>query len=119
MTASQVHHYVSTACLHGLCDERCRSSCKYCGATCEHDCHPQDGTRLQPPPWVDQARDGFVRLLAVLAEHNIDLARAEPDLHEAVRFDRAWFWARGEVQPPGEWTPPSPAISDDNGTQGL
>lgn len=100
------HAYVSTACWHGLCDERCRSTCKFCDAPCQHDCHLEQVDRVLPPPWVDQARDGFVRLLSVLEEAGIDLRTAEPDLHQLIRFDPAWFWARGEVQPPGEWRAP-------------
>jgi hypothetical protein len=98
------HHYISTACMHGLCDERCRSSCKYCGAMCQHDCHPQDGTQTLPPPWVDQARDLASALLAAVGGPS-GLAELSPALYRRYRTDPHLFWLRGEVQPPGEWTP--------------
>lgn len=33
------HRYVSTACVHGLHRDRCRSNCKFCGALCACRCH--------------------------------------------------------------------------------
>lgn len=39
--AELVHHYVSTACQHGL-HERCRRECKFCKAKCACECgHPK------------------------------------------------------------------------------
>ena len=32
--AASKHHYVSTACAHGL-HSRCRSTCKFCATACE------------------------------------------------------------------------------------
>jgi hypothetical protein len=93
-----VHHYVSTACLHGLCDERCRSTCKFCDAPCEHECHPQTGDRVLPPSWVDQARDIARRLYTEVAFLPVDLA-------EEIAADPHLWWLRGEEQPPGQWTP--------------
>lgn len=107
------HHYLSTACWHEHHDgepgmhAQCRLSCKSCDQSCSCPNHPENDDRPAPPPWVDQARDGFIRLLAVVRENGIDLSRAEPDLNEAVRYDPDWFWARGEVQPAGEWHPTS------------
>jgi hypothetical protein len=105
-----VHHYLSTACMHGLCDKRCRSSCKYCDATCEHDCHPQQGERELPPPWVGQARDIAIELANVFGgwEH------VQGDLGDRIRHDPHLFWLRGETQPAGEWKQPQPG-NDPNG----
>ena len=38
LSAAGQHRYLSTACLHGACAE-CREMCKFCDATCLHDCH--------------------------------------------------------------------------------
>lgn len=37
------HHYLSTACTHGL-HVRCRMTCKFCEAPCRCQCH----TRVLP-----------------------------------------------------------------------
>lgn len=98
------HHYVSTACMHGLCDERCRSTCKFCDAPCEHPCHSQQPRDDLPPNWVDQARDIAIELLASVDDHGRGIILS-PDLEERIRTDPHLFWLRGEVQPPGEWKP--------------
>lgn len=37
------HHYLSTACHHGLCRQnKCRLTCKYCDAPCMCRCHRED-----------------------------------------------------------------------------
>lgn len=107
-----VHHYISTACEHGLCDERCRSTCKFCDAPCQHSCHPQSGDRELPPPWVDQARDiAQDLLLAAGGVKGLDRAGLGGLAHR-VRSDPHLFWLRGEAQPPGVWTPQT---TDDQG----
>lgn len=102
------HHYLSTACWHAQYDSDksmhagCRNQCKFCPGCCVCPCHGEAGT--QPGiSHVDVERDRFIRLLAVVREHGIDLAKAEPDLHEAFLYDPAMFWLRGEVQPAGTW----------------
>ena len=113
MTTTWVHHYISSACMHALGEERpglhagCRLSCKYAEdgiESCECPCHAEGATTLTlPPPWVDQARDVAIRLLAVIRENGINLGRAEPDLSEAILYDPDMFWLRDEVQPAGVW----------------
>lgn len=50
-TAAEAHHYVSTACQHGL-HARCRRSCKFCATPC--DCglceHAEPTAAAQPAP---------------------------------------------------------------------
>ncbi len=105
------HEYLSTACWHEQEDSdpalhaQCRKSCKTCDEPCRCPNHPAEDDRELPPPWVDQARDVAIRLLAVVREHGINLGRAEPDLNEAIRYDPNMFWLRGEVQAAGEWHP--------------
>lgn len=36
-----IHNYVSTACIHGLC-ESCRLTCKYCLSRCLCMCHREE-----------------------------------------------------------------------------
>lgn len=109
--AGKRHIYLSTACLHELIDGdlslhgACRATCKTCCEPCICGKHPAYDNHYFPPPWVDQARNVAVRFLAVIREHGIDLADAEPDLHEALLYDPNLFWLRGEVQPAGEWHP--------------
>lgn len=98
MTAES-HAYISTACHHGECGS-CRNTCKYCGAPCGHDCHPQDGRAL-PPSWTDQARG----LAARLYEHAASTGVLPPELLRRIGTDPDLFWLRGEVQPPGQWHP--------------
>jgi hypothetical protein len=95
------HHYVSTACLHGLCDERCRRTCKFCDALCAHGCHTGEPVGDLPPAWLDQARDIARELLA---RSPADLLPG--DLIDRVESDPHLFWLRGEEQPPGVLTPP-------------
>lgn len=100
-TTSWVHHYVSTACLHGLCDGRCRATCKFCDAPCEHDCHPQRGDAVLPVPWVDQARDLTREMFAAVQAAPGDVLPDE--LRQRIAADPDLFWLRGEEQPPGQW----------------
>ena len=110
--APWVHRYTSTACEHALHEGRpelhaeCRLSCKYAPdgiESCRCSCHIEGAPAELPLPWVDQARDVAIRLLAVVREHGINLGRAEPDLNEAILYDPNMFWLRGEVQAAGEW----------------
>jgi hypothetical protein len=115
MTTAWAHHYISSACMHALGEERpglhagCRLSCKYAEdgvESCECPCHAEDATTLKlPPPWVDQARDVVVRLLAITMRCGVDLRHEDPDLFETIRDAPEMFWARGEVQPAGIWRP--------------
>lgn len=109
-----VHRYTSTACEHALREGRpelhaeCRLSCKYAPdgiESCRCPCHADGAPAELPPPWVDQARDVAIRLLAVIRENGINLGRAEPDLNEALLYGPNMFWLRGEAQPAGEWRP--------------
>jgi hypothetical protein len=52
------------------------------------------------------------RLLAVIERCGVDLRAEGPDLFEAIRDDPAMFWARGEVQPAGEWHPANASEGD-------
>lgn len=114
MKTTGVHEYLSTACWHELNDDRpelhgsCRASCKYAPGDPEYCVcpnHPENDSRELPPSWVDQARNVALRLLAVIDDAGIDLASAEPDLHERRRWDPTLFWVRGEEHLPGEWQP--------------
>jgi hypothetical protein len=92
------HHYVSTACLHGLCDERCRRTCKFCDEPCRHGCHTGEPVGDLPPAWLDQARRIARRLLTEWPS---------TALAQEIATDPALFWLhRGEV-PPGVWRPPT------------
>jgi len=111
----RLHVYLSTACWHELNDGRpelhasCRASCKFAEGEPEYcSCpnHPENDDRPAPPPWVDQARNATIRLLAVIERCGVDLRTQDPDLYEEIRDGRDWFWARpGEVQPAGQWQP--------------
>jgi len=71
------HAYISTACFHGLCRTgagNCRNTCKFCDAPCRHECHDGD---TQAPPWVNQAREMAVRLLAAARAGTVPPALAE------------------------------------------
>lgn len=100
MTTSQ-HEYISTACLHGLCGS-CRNTCKYCGTSCQHDCHPATGTEQVSP--VDQAR-GIARELLEAARPGA-LLGIGPGLWRRIQADPDLFWLRGEEVPPGTWEAP-------------
>lgn len=115
MTAATgwVHHYISTACEHALGEGRpelhggCRLSCKFADdgvEPCECPCHTGLPLDQFPPPWVDQARDIAIELLASVDDHSRGIILS-PDLEERIRTDPHLFWLRGEVQPPGEWKP--------------
>lgn len=107
------HDYLSTACAHDQCGS-CRNTCKFCGSSCVHGCHPQTGEQLASP--VDQARDVAMELLGVIRAAGLDLDGLAPDLASRLRDDPALFWARGEVQPPGEWqASPMPKGADTDG----
>jgi uncharacterized protein YuzE len=99
-TPTSEHAYLSTACAHGECGS-CRRTCKFCGTSCLHGCHPHTGE--QPASPVDQARDIALELLDATRAAGIDLYAVAPDLAARLDEDPALFWARGEVQPPGEW----------------
>jgi len=108
------HRYVSTACEHAHYENRpelhgqCRRSCKYAPdgiESCLCSCHTEGAPAELPPPWVDQARNAATRLLAVIERCGVDLRTQDPDLYEEIRDGRDMFWARGEVQPAGEWHP--------------
>jgi hypothetical protein len=49
------HQYMSTACLHGLCDQ-CRNVCKFCKARCRHVCHIA-WTPAQETAWAKEWTD--------------------------------------------------------------
>lgn len=106
--------YLSTACDHEARDNdpamhaSCRARCKWCNAQCSCTRHPADDNAPLPPHWVDQARGAFLRALGHLEAAGVDLAEVDPHLDRAVRTDPAWFWARGEVQPPVPWQNPTP-----------
>jgi hypothetical protein len=102
------HHYISTACQHGLCDNRCRRTCKYCDTPCTHECHTGTPTGPLPPPWVDQARDIARELLDAIQDfEDFDHRQVvTPAQWERIRTDPALFWLRGEEAPPGIWAPP-------------
>jgi hypothetical protein len=80
------HAYVSTACFHEECGS-CRSTCKYCDAPCSHGCHPADLSL--PKPWVHQARDIAVLLLAELGPDRVPAV-----LRERIATDPDLFWLR-------------------------
>lgn len=112
--APWAHRYTSSACEHAIHENRpelhaqCRLSCKYAPdgiESCRCTCHTAGEPVELPPPWVDQARNAAVRLLAVINRCGIDLRDQDPDLYESIRDDPAMFWLRGEVQPAGEWNP--------------
>lgn len=84
--AEAPHVYVSTACFHGNCGS-CRSTCKYCDAPCSHNCHPADLSL--PKPWVHQARDIAVLLLAELGPDRVPAV-----LRERIATDPDLFWLR-------------------------
>lgn len=93
MTTAQ-HEYISTACLHGHCGS-CRQTCKFCDASCRHDCHGKTGPL--PVARVDQARDVARQMLAVLPMRNMPA-----ELLWRIQDDPDLFWLRGEEVPPGE-----------------
>lgn len=106
MTGATPHHnYTSTACGHAQLEgdhdlhASCRRSCKFCDAPCDCWCHTQGAHTDAQPSWVDQARDIALRAIADAED------RLHPDLAEQIRTDPRLFWARGEVQPPGERQP--------------
>jgi hypothetical protein len=105
------HEYLSTACWHEEHDDQpdmhnaCRALCKFCGASCSCTRHPTRDDNNLPLSPVDQARDAFIRLLAITKRCGVDLRHEDPDLFEALRDDPNWFWARGEIQPAEEWRP--------------
>jgi hypothetical protein len=112
-TAHEPHAYLSTACPHEHRDGQpglhasCRLTCKTCDAPCRCSNHPErDGQNL-PLPWVDQAREIALRLLRIVEASGVDLRAADPDLFERLRDERDLFWAHGEVQPAGDWHPPT------------
>jgi hypothetical protein len=91
------HEYLSTACEHDECAS-CRQTCKYCGASCRHQCHSRDTGRLGPVSWVDQARGMALRLLAACHAADMDLAVVDRHLARAIDEDPALFWLREEQQ---------------------
>lgn len=99
------HAYLSTACHHEQADDdpalhgSCRATCKYCDARCSCRRHP-DADDAPAVSWVDQAREIAGQLLAAIRPEDVP-----PELAERIRSDPALFWLRGEVQPPGQWTP--------------
>jgi hypothetical protein len=105
------HVYLSTACWHALNDgdpemhTSCRNQCKFCPAGCACRCHASAGTQPGRTSSVDQARGTALRLLQHLTEAGVDLAERDPHLARALAEDPAFFWARGEERPPGEWRP--------------
>jgi len=61
----RLHRYLSTACRHhdAVRAERCRRTCKFCGARCRCWCHDRRGWR-HPVRWVRyQLRRGMTRAL--------------------------------------------------------
>jgi hypothetical protein len=50
------------------------------------------------PPWVDQAREIAVGLLAVVRGSG-----SRDELMDRIARDPALFWLRGEVEPVGIW----------------
>lgn len=100
MTGAGPHEYTSTACLHSQCGS-CRNTCKYCGTSCRHGCHPRHGSL--PAAGVDQARGVARELLAAVGA---DTARMPRDLVRRIREDPALFWLRGGERPPGTWEAP-------------
>src|SRR5690606_37077983 len=99
------HAYLSTACFHEQADDdpdlhgSCRATCKYCPARCSCPRHPvADDTPAAS--WVDQAREIAGALFAAIRPGDVP-----PALAERIADDPALFWLRGEVQPPGVWTP--------------
>lgn len=114
MKTRSAHEYLSTACWHELNEGKpdlhgsCRASCKFGeGEFCTCPNHPENDARSHPLSWVDQARGGFLRLLAHLPAAGVDLTAIDPHLARAIADDPAWFWARGEIQPDGVRTPPA------------
>ncbi|GAA3958103.1 hypothetical protein GCM10023085_45730 [Actinomadura viridis] len=109
------HEYLSTACWHaqndGLPDlhTSCRNSCKYAAPGrpeyCVCPCHGEAGTQPGRSSWVDQARGTALRLLQHLDAAGVDLAAVDPHLARAIADDPAFFWARGEEAPSGQWRP--------------
>jgi hypothetical protein len=105
-----VHHYISTACEHAVGEGKpelhasCRLSCKWAEdgqESCRCPCHFGTPPEELPPPWVDQARDLALELIDLLGGPRV----LPGELGNRVATDPALFWARGEVQPPGEWQP--------------
>ena len=113
MTEAWVHHYISTACEHALGENRpdlhasCRLSCKFAEdgvESCRCPCHTGTPPEEFPLPPVDQARNIAGELWAVIHRWPHLVPRA---LRDRIDSDRHLFWLRGEVQPPGVWTPPA------------
>ena len=110
MTAN--HDYLSTACWHELHDDQparhadCRASCKF-GRKGPEYCrcpnHTEEELRASPVSWVDQARGMALRLLAACHAAEVDLTAVDRHMARAIAEDPAFFWLRGEEQPPGEW----------------
>jgi len=93
---SSRHVYISTACLHDMC-EACRRSCKFCDSPCQcqrPDC-THDTTPPGPAPWVDQARGIARELFAALGPY------VPSRLAQRIEDDPGLFWLRGEETPPG------------------
>jgi len=78
-------HYLSTGCFHQKCGS-CRSTCKFCGEPCKHDCHPRAGDLPISP--VTTARD-VARTLWAALESGLD--PADRDRIAALH------WIAGEV----------------------
>jgi hypothetical protein len=92
------HAYLSTACRHDKCGV-CRQTCKYCGASCLHGCHPEGVPPKAPASWVDQARGMALRILAACYAADVDLTAVDRHLASAIATDPSLFWLRGEEQP--------------------
>jgi hypothetical protein len=103
------HAYLSTACYHELADrdpslhDACRSTCKFCDASCSCPAH-RKGEQLTAPDggWVGQARSIAKEIYAHVLTYGI----LPPELVRRVSDDPALFWLRGEEQSPGTWRPP-------------
>ncbi len=64
---------------------------------------------------MDQARGLTAELLAVIRVAGVDLTAVAPELAERLNGDPALVWARGEVQPPGQWQDPNQEPQQDEG----
>lgn len=64
---SEVHDYLSTACLHNMHDQ-CRQSCKFCGAECRCVCHATNETAPSPAPEQRAEPAALIERLRILAK---------------------------------------------------